>query len=81
MIVAGVMFFVAALTLVSGVVFLIASYGVALHWSAFIVTVALAIIGALVMMVAKNKMAGDTLPARSIENVGKDIRVVRETAS
>ncbi|MDB5571709.1 MAG: hypothetical protein JWN93_2892 [Hyphomicrobiales bacterium] len=78
MVLAGVVFFVAFLTFVAAVVFFIATFGIAMHWSALIVTVALAIIGAIVMMVGKNKMAGDTLPTRSMENVRQDIRVVKE---
>lgn len=78
MVVAGGMFLVAMLTAVAGVVFLIGSYGIALHLSAFIVAGALAIIGLIMFFAGKSKMSGATLPERSMSQVKQDVRVVKE---
>lgn len=76
--VAGGMFLVAMLTAVAGVVFLIASFGWAMHWSAFVVAGALAIVGLIILFAGKSKMSGATLPERSLVQVKKDVRVVKE---
>lgn len=78
MVVAGGIFLVAMLTAVAGVVSLIASYGIAMHWSAFIVTGALAVIGLIMFFAGKSKMSGATLPERSMSQVKQDVRVVKE---
>lgn len=78
MAVAGVVFFVALLTLVGGLVFLIASYDVALHWSAFAVAAGVAIVGLIAMMVGRSKMNADMAPTRSMRQVRRDIATVKE---
>lgn len=78
MVVAGVLFLVALLTLVAGLVFLIASFGLAMHWSAFIVAGAIALIALIMFFAGKSKMSGDTLPERSMAQVKQDVRVVKE---
>ena len=78
MAVAGGIFLVALLTLVAGIVFLIASFGLAMHWSAFIVAGGLAIIGLIMLFAGKSKMSGDTLPERSMTQMKQDVRVVKE---
>lgn len=78
MVVAGVIFLVALLTAVAGLVFLIASFGLALHWSAFIVAGAFALIGLIMFFAGKSKMSGDTMPERSMRQVKQDVRVVKE---
>jgi uncharacterized membrane protein YqjE len=78
-VVAGVVFLLAAITLVVGLVFLVASFfDIALHWAAFAVTGALIVIGAIIMAAARSKMSGDTLPTRSMTQVKEDIRAVKE---
>lgn len=78
MTVAGVTLFVALLTVVGGLVFLIASYGVALHRSAFAVAAGVAIIGLIAMMVGKSKLNADMAPRRSMRQVRRDIATVKE---
>jgi len=78
-VVAGVVFLLAAITLVAGLVFLVASFfEIALHWAAFAVTGGLIVIGAIIMAAARSKMSGDTLPTRSMTQVKEDIRAVKE---
>lgn len=78
MVVAGVIFLVAFLTLVFGFIFLIAEAGIEMHWSAFIVTAVLAVIGAIILFAGRSKMSGSTLPERSMTQVKEDVRVVKE---
>ena len=78
MAVAGVVLFVALLTIVGGLVFLIASYDVALHWSAFSVAAIVAIIGLIALMVGKSKLNADMTPRRSMRQVRRDIATIKE---
>jgi len=78
MAVAGVILLAALMTVIAGTVFLIASFGLALHWSAFIVGGVLAVAGFIVFSMGKAKLAGDTLPVRSMTQVQRDVRVVKE---
>ena len=75
---AGAMFLVAMLTGVAGAVFLVASFGIAMHWSAFIVAGAIAILGLIMFFAGKSKMSGAMLPERSLSQVKQDVRVVKE---
>ena len=76
--IAGVVMLAALMTVIAGTVFLIASVGLALHWSAFIVGGVLAILGFVLLSSGKSKLAGDTLPTRSMTQVQQDVRVVKE---
>jgi hypothetical protein len=78
MAVSGGVFLVAMLTAVAGVVFLIASFGIAMHWAAFIVAGALVVVGLMMLFAGKSKMSGATLPERSMGQVKQDVRVVKE---
>ncbi len=79
--VAGLVFLAAGLTLVAGVALFITTYGFALYEAAFIVAAALVVLGVIVMVVGQARLAGEVLPARSMESVRQDIRIVRETAT
>lgn len=76
--IAGVVLFVALLTLVQGLVFLVASYDVELHWAAFAVAAGVAVIGAIAWMVGKSKMNAAMAPTRSMRQVRADIAIVKE---
>jgi branched-subunit amino acid permease len=76
--VAGMVLFAALLTIIGGLVFLIASYDVALHWSAFSVAAIVAIMGLIALMVGKRKLNSDTTPSRSMRQVRRDISTVKE---
>jgi hypothetical protein len=76
--VAGVVMLAALMTILAGTVFLISSFGLALHWSAFIVGGLLAILGFVLLSMGKSKLAGDTLPMRSMTQVQRDVRVFKE---
>lgn len=78
MAVAGALLLAALMTIIAGTVFLIASFGLALHWSAFIVGGVLAVVGFIVFSMGKSKLSGDTLPMRSMTQVQRDVRVVKE---
>ena len=76
--VAGVVFFVALLTLVGGLVFYVESFDIALHLSAFYVALAVAIVGLVAMMIGRSKMRTDLTPTRSMRQVRRDIAIVKE---
>jgi uncharacterized membrane protein len=76
--VAGMVLFAALLTIIGGLVFLIASYDVALHWSAFSVAAIVAIMGLIALMVGKRKLNSDMTPSRSMRQVRRDIATVKE---
>ncbi|MDP2355863.1 MAG: phage holin family protein [Beijerinckiaceae bacterium] len=76
--VAGVVMLAALMTLIAGTVFLIASFGLALHGSAFIVGGVLVVLGLILLSAGKSKLSGDTLPTRSMTQVQQDVRVVKE---
>ncbi len=78
MAIAGVVMLAALMTIIAGTVFLISSFGIALHWSAFIVGGVLAILGVVLLSLGKSKLAGDTLPMRSMTQVQRDVRAVKE---
>ena len=64
--------------IIAGTVFFISSFGLALHWSAFIVGGFLAVLSFILLSMGKSKLAGDTLPMRSMTQVQRDVRVVKE---
>lgn len=78
LVISGVVFFIAALTLVAGLVMLVIEWGLEGYWAAFAVGGAIAVIGIIMLMVARSKMSGDTLPTRSMQNVSEDIKTVKE---
>jgi hypothetical protein len=78
LVVSGVVLLAALITIVAGTVFLISSFGLALHWSAFTVGGLLAVLGFILLSMGKSKLAGDTLPMRSMTQVQHDVRVVKE---
>jgi hypothetical protein len=69
---------IAALQLVYAVVYGIASFGIALHWSYLIVAVVLGILAAGAFMKGRSDLAEDLVPGRAIHNVKQDISTARE---
>jgi hypothetical protein len=78
MIVAGVLGLIAALLVVQGIVFGIASFGIALHWSCLIVAAALAAVGAGAFVYGRSIAQSKLTPSRSLRQVNEDIRATRE---
>ena len=76
--VAGIVFFVALLTLVAGLVFYVESFDIPMHASAFYVALAVAIVGLVTMMIGRSKMKADMTPTRSMRQMRRDIAIVKE---
>jgi Putative Actinobacterial Holin-X, holin superfamily III len=76
--VAAIFAFVAFLVAVAGVVFVVASFGLAMQWSCFIVAAALIILAIVLLLVARAR-AGLT-PERFLAQVRKDVRIAKEQA-
>ncbi len=73
--------FIAALQLVQAVVYGIASFGMALHWSYLIVAAALAIAAGLAFAKGRSDMTEEMTPDRTIRNIKQDISKAREQLS
>jgi len=76
--IAGAIGFVALLLVVQGIVFAIASFGVALHWASFIVAAALGAIAAGVYAKAQADAREELTPTRTLHQVQQDIRIAKE---
>ena len=75
MAVAALLGLIALLVVVEGVIFLIASFGLALFWSCFIVAAALLVIAAIILVAAKAGLG--LTPSRTIAQVQKDVRTAK----
>jgi hypothetical protein len=76
--VAGVLGLIAALLVVQGIVFGIASFGLALHWSCLIVAGVLAAAGALAYYKGRADAQEELTPTRTIHQVKQDIMTTKE---
>ena len=78
-VVTGVIALFAVLLLLVGIVHLIASFGLALHWSYILVAVALFVIAGIVFYVARAKASADNLiPRRTLVQLGETARTLKE---
>jgi hypothetical protein len=75
---AAVLGIVAALLVVQALVFGIASYGIALHWSCLIVAALFAVLGAAAFFKGRADAREELAPTRTIENVKQDIATAKE---
>ena len=78
---AGLLWLVAGLLLVQGLVFGIASFGIALHWSCFIVAAALGACGAIAYFSGHAKAQQNLTPQRTINQIRRDIATTKEQLS
>jgi uncharacterized membrane protein YgcG len=78
MVVAGVVGMVAALLLVEAVVFAIASFGLALHWSCLLVAAVLAAGAAAAFYHGRSIAEDELLPTRTVRQVTQDIKTAKE---
>ena len=79
MVVAGVLGLVAALLLVEGAVFAIASFfGIALHWSCLIVAAVLGAGAAAAFFQGRSAAQDELLPTRTARQISQDIRTAKE---
>jgi hypothetical protein len=76
--VAGFLGLTAVLLLVEGIVFALASAGLALHWSCFLVAVALTAIAALAYYLGRSGLSGDLAPTRSARQFNEAVRTATE---
>jgi len=70
----------ATLLILQGIVFWIASTGIALHWANFIVAAVLLVAGAVAYSQWKSSHAG-VVPERTIAQIKRDITTVKERLS
>lgn len=76
--IAGGIGIVALLLVVQGIVFAIASFGLALHWSSWIVAIALGAIAAGFYAKARADAREELTPTRTLHQVHQDIRSAKE---
>jgi hypothetical protein len=76
--VAGVLAVVAVLLVVQALVFGIAAYGIALHWSCLIVAALFAVAGGAAFAKGRADAREELAPTRTIENVKQDIATAKE---
>ena len=76
---AGVIALFALLLLLVGVVHLIASFGLPLHWSYMLVAVVLLVIAGIIFYVGRAKASADNLiPRRTLVQLGETARTLKE---
>jgi len=69
---------ITAIVAVQALVFGIASYGIALHWSCLIVAGVFACLAALVFFKGRAKAEEEFTPARTLHNIKRDIKTAKE---
>ena len=76
---AGVIALFAVLLLLVGIVHLIASFGLPLHWSYMLVAILLLVIAGIIFYVARAKASADNLiPRRTLVQLGETARTLKE---
>jgi len=75
---AGALGAVAALLVIEAIVFGIASFGIAMHWSCLIVAAALAIAGGGAYAAGRGALAAELTPSRTINQIKQDVNTARE---
>jgi hypothetical protein len=78
MVTAGVIGLIAALLVIQGIVFAIASAGLALHWSCLLVAAVLAVVAAGAFFYGRSSAEEELLPARTVKQVTQDIKTAKE---
>jgi hypothetical protein len=76
--IAGFLAFVAALVLVEAAIFVIASYGIALHWSCLIVAAALGVFATGFYFKGQADAREELTPSRTIHQIKRDIATAKE---
>jgi len=76
--VAGLLGVISFCVLVEALIFGIASSGLALHWSCVIVAALLGALAAASFFFGRSTMPDTLVPARSVREVGQDIRTIKE---
>lgn len=76
--VAGLLGLVMSLLIVEGLVFAVASAGLALHWSCFLVAAILGVAAAFAYYCGRAGSAEDLAPTRSVRQFNETIRTAKE---
>jgi hypothetical protein len=79
--IAGVLALLTALVLVEAAIFVIASYGIALHWSSLIVAAALGVCATGFYLKGQADSREELTPARTVHQIKRDIATVKEQLS
>ncbi|MEA2838931.1 MAG: hypothetical protein QOF41_261 [Methylobacteriaceae bacterium] len=75
----GVIALFAVMLLLVGIVHLIASFGLALHWSYMLVALVLLVVAGAIFYVARAKASADNLiPKRTLVQLGETARTLKE---
>jgi hypothetical protein len=78
---AGLLWLLAGLLVVQGLVFGIASFGLALHWSCLMVAALLGACGAMAYFSGRAKVQEKLMPERTIHQIRQDISTAKEQLS
>lgn len=78
MIAAGMLGFIAGLLIIEGVVFGIASFGLAMHWSCLLVAAVLAAAGGLAFIKGRSDAKADLIPNRTLNQIKQDLTTAKE---
>src|SRR4029453_16101045 len=78
MMIAGVFGLLAGLLVVAAIVFGIASYGIALHWSCLIVAFALAGAAAAAFAYGRSLSNDKLMPTRSLRQINEAVKATKE---
>ena len=78
MLAAGLLGFIALLLIIEGVVFGIASFGLAMHWSCLLVAAVLAAAGGLAFMKGRSDAKADLIPNRTLNQIKQDLTTAKE---
>jgi len=78
---AAVLGLIAALVIVQALIFWIASYGIAMHWSCLIITALLGLAAALAYYKGHADAQEELTPTRTIRQIQEDIRTTKEQLS
>jgi hypothetical protein len=78
MVAAGLLGLIAALLVIQGIVFAIASFGLALHWSCLLVAAVLAVAGAAAFYRGRSLAQEGLVPERTVNQIAKDIKIAKE---
>jgi hypothetical protein len=75
---AGVLGLITVILAVQALVFGIASFGIALHWSFLIVAGIFACLGALAYFKGRSDAAEEITPTRTLQNIKRDVTTAKE---
>jgi VIT1/CCC1 family predicted Fe2+/Mn2+ transporter len=75
---AGLLGLIAVLFFLEGLVFILASYGLSLYWSCFVVAFAVAALAGILFFYGRSLANDDLTPRRTLSQLGQDIHTAKE---